>query len=508
MAIRLERQGIIRLCGTVGAVCVGMLWAGCASVGYDTAAAAPAAASPAAASPAVTNPAVVTAAVTPALPADGFEWNTLARMAAANCSEAKALLLEAQAERYQTAVDTGWRNPQVRMGHHSGNEDEETAARSGMRTYPDEVGTPSRSFTRNREWGDRSFDGETVGLRVYTANPFVNRWLRKRGAASEKALEKEAEEEAYAVFCEVRTLCLNAELLREETALLEQMAEIRDQLRAVRHEQAEAGVTSPLDLIRAETRVASLRSEIREKQTARQQLVRRIAVLAGICAEQVILRPRSAVSNAVAEAFLEPSVLTDMAFLRRPDLVRAEREKEAAEHGLKAAKAGQIPWFEYIEGVYEEEDARAYSYEGNFSGRDRTTQNETEWQVRLAVTVPVFNWLGDEIKLTRAQLAAAETRVCGLYEMIRLEVGGVLEDYRAARGERDRLMSERERLCKTMTVRIDALAQEPTVKREEVLAAREELVAYQRICLKAESECLYMAQYLETVSGGPLWEER
>ncbi|NLG00140.1 MAG: TolC family protein, partial [Lentisphaerae bacterium] len=171
-------------------------------------------------------------------PAGGYDWDTLARMAAANCGEARALLLDAQAERSKTAVDTGWRNPQLRLGHGWSDQDNDTPGRTGMRTYPEEVDMPQRAFKRYREWDDRSFEDQSVGLRFYTTNPFVNRWLRKSGEAAARALEKESEEEAYAIFCEVKMLCLEAELLREEVELLERMAEIREKLRDLRREQA------------------------------------------------------------------------------------------------------------------------------------------------------------------------------------------------------------------------------------------------------------------------------
>lgn len=447
-----------------------------------------------------TNASVAFAAA--AMPEDGYDWNALARMAAANCGEARALLLEAQAERHKTAVDTGWRNPRLRAGRRWGDMDAETPGRSGMRTYPEEVGSPRRPFTRYREWENQSYDGDTIGLRVYTANPFVNRWLRKQGEAAAQALEKESAEEAYAVFCEVRMLCLEAEVLREEIELLERGAALRQELRDVRNEQVEAGVTTPLDLIRAETKLAATRFEINGKRTARQQLVRRIAVLAGVPAEGLKLRAKAA-SRPAASA-LNPATLTELAFMRRPDLARMEREKDAAEHAVRAARAGQIPWFEYVEGTYADEKAERDSYEQHYTGHDRTTRKETEWEVRVAVTVPIFNWLGDEIKMTRAQLAAARARMDGQHEIVQAEVGGVLEDYLVASAEWERLANEGERLRETMTARLDALAQEPTVKRDEMLEAREELLSYQRVCLKAERECLFMAQCLETVSGGAL----
>ncbi len=495
----MRNQDIGQAFKACGAGAVFLLWTGCVSVERGTETLEDIVVS------AIPRAAGVAMDATNRPPAGGYAWDTLARMAAANCSAAKALLLEAQAERYQTAVDAGWRNPQLRVGHAWGDENEFSPGRTGLRTYPDEVNQPTRPFTKYRETEDRTFASDSVGLRVYTVNPFVNRWLRKRGSATARALEAQSKEEAYAVFCEVRTLCLEADLLREEIALLEQMAEVRVQIRDVRNEQANAGVTSPLDLIREETRLASLRCEIRERGNARQRLVRRIAVLAGIPVEQVKLCSREP-AKPVAETCLDPAVLSDLAFMRRPDLMRLEREKEAAEHGVKAARAGQLPWFEYVEGSYSEEDGSTYQYEEYDSGHDYTSRNQTEWQIRIAVTIPVFNWLGDEVKLSRTQLAAAETRVQGLYETIRAEIDGVLEDYRSALGERNRLADECERLCRTMTARINALAREPAIKREDVLAAHEELIAYRRVCLRAEREWLLMTQYLETVSGGPLAE--
>lgn len=492
----MTRQAVLH--GACGAVALGLL-AGCASAGRGGDGAPPEAPS----APAPAAAAAAPAPVPPAAPPGGYTWDELARAAAANCREAQALLLDAEAERRQTAVDTGWRNPQLRSGVRWGDEDEETQARTGTRTYSGAADAPRQPFTSNREWSEREFDGYTAGLRVYTSNPFVNRWLRRRGDAAARAKEAESQEAAYAVYCEVRSLCLEAEILREDAGALGRLAALREQACALRREQADAGVVSALELIRAEVRLESLRSEIREKEARRLQLVRRIAVLAGLPAEQVRLKPED-LSRQVAAAYLDGAVLTDLAFMRRPDLSRVRLEKEAAQNGVGAAKAGQVPWFEYVEGTYENERYEEASYEAYRSGYDKKDGDQTEWQVRVAVTLPVFSWLGDEVRLTRAQLAAAEAREQGLYDSIRREVGGVLEDYRAVRAERERLSAGREKLEAAITARIDALAREPAVRREDVLAAREELVEYERVCMKVERECLRLTQYLETVSGGSL----
>lgn len=439
----------------------------------------------------------------PPPPEEGYAWDELGRLAASNSDEAKALLLDAEAVRHQTAVDTGWRNPQLRTGWRWGDEDSETPGRTGMQSYPDEVDMPSRPFSTGREWADRDFDGYTAGLRIYTVNPFVNRWLRKRGKAEAESKEAESKEVAYGVYCEVKSLCLEAEAVREEIGALERLVGLREQVCALRREQAEVGIVSALEEIRAKTRLESLRSEIREKESKRVQYLRRIAVLTGLPVEQVRLRPADYVRQ-VSAPYLDGSVLTDMAFLRRPDLSRALLEKEAAQHEVEAAKAGQIPWFEYLEGTYEDEHAETASYEQYRTGYDYTERDQTEWQVRVAITLPVFNWLGDEVRLSRTRLAAAEMRERGLYEGIRREVCGVLEDYQKVRAERDRVAADREKLKASLAARIDALAAESTVRREDVLAAREELIEYERVCMKVERECLRLTLYLETVSGGSL----
>lgn len=424
------------------------------------------------------------------VPDEGYDWDVLARMAAADDPEAKALLIGAAVERWQAAVDTQWRNPQLRAGQSWGDADDETVrSTTGARTG----------------WGGRETDTYTAGVRMYTANPFVNRWLRRRGSAAAAAGEAEAGEAAYAVFCEVRALCLEAELLREETALLEQVSAVREQALGIRREQAEAGVANETELIRAEARQVSARAAIGERQVARQRLMRQIAVLTGVPDERLRLRPRGQ-ARLPEVAGLDEAALTELAFLRRPDLLRARREREVATCEVGAARTGQIPWFEYVEGSWENEETRGTSFSQGVVGHERSARDEDEWQVRVAMTLPVFSWLGDEVRLSRARLSAAEVRLQGMYGRIRREVGGLLADYRSARAACEGVIAERDRLGAAMARRIEALAEEPSVRREDVLEAREELIRYMQVCLKTEQACLRLAQELEAASGGPLGE--
>ncbi len=443
------------------------------------------------------------AAPMPAPPAAGYAWDDLARRAAERGGEARALLLEAGAERRQAEVDTAWRAPQLRLGSRQGEADRETPGRLALRSDPLLPGVPAEPDMRPGEWESRSSDAYEVGLRVFISNPFVNRWLRKSGESAAQAKEAGSREAAYALACEVRSLCLEAASLREEIGVLEQIEAFRTQLRDIRSRQAAAGVAGALDLIRTVTRAAAIRSDLREKEAEHRQLVRRISLLADVPAEQIRLRPPAA-ENLPDAAVWAPGELVDLALSWRPDLARAEREQDAARHAVAAAKAGLLPWFDYVEGSYEGESTRSTAYEDYTTGYDAIDQDSTEWQLRLAVNIPIFAWDGKGVRLAQARLAAGAARAQALRAQIRTEIAGVRKDYLRACAERDRLAAECQQVRDVMTAKIDALAQESAVKQEDLLAAREEIADYGRILLRADLECRRLALELESVVGGPL----
>ena len=442
----------------------------------------------------------------PAPPAAGYAWEALARRAAERSGEAKALLEDAAAERFQTAVDTAWRDPQLRLGLGQGETDEETAGRLATRVDPLQPLAPPEPDLRPREWETRDSDDYEVGLRVYIVNPFVNRWLREQGVAAARSKEAESREAAYAVFCEVRSLCLEAASLREELDLLERIATFRTQARDIRSRQAAAAVAGALDLIEAVTRAAEIREEIRGKEEEHRRLVRRIALLADVPAEGIRLRPPAA--EFLPAAGWEVEALVDLAMERRPDLARARHDRTAATHGLRAAQAGLLPWFDYVEGSYAGESTQGAAYEDGTTGYDTTDQDRAEWQLRLAVNIPIFDWDGKEVRLSRARLSAADARLQTLHARIRAEIAGVLDAYARACAARARLADENRKARALMDAKIDALAQEPTVPPEDLLEAREAVADYARILLRADRECRRLAQELETVTGGPLDEPR
>ena len=429
----------------------------------------------------------------PPPPAAGYDWEVLARRAAERSGEAKALWLEATAERQQIAVDTAWRDPQLRLGSRTGSTDENTYDHRGAVT---DAATP-------REWENHDSDAYEAGVRLYVANPFVNRWLRQRGESAVRAKEAASQEESYAAYCEVRSLCLEAASLRAEIDVLAQMAHCRKDARDLRAKQAAAGLADALDVIRAVTDFSTLRADIREKINEYRALVRQISMLADVPVSQIRLRAPEAVTPP-PESVPEADMLVDLAFARRPDLAKAKHEKDAAKAGFGAAKAGLLPWFDYVEGAYSDENTHIDAYERDSSGYDQTDQDATEWQVNLAINIPVFDWDGKEVRVARTRATAAETRLRSLLADTRTEVTGVRADYLRACADRDRIVSEARQVQKVMDAKIAEMEHAAIIDQADLLAAREEVAAYRRVSLKAERECLRLEQHLEALVGGPL----
>jgi outer membrane protein TolC len=418
-----------------------------------------------------------------------YTADELAHMAAARAPEARAILIKAAARRYKASLDTAWKDPELRLGHAWSDSDENTPGRY--------------TSSRAHKWEDGDSDTDIIGLRFYFANPFVGKWLRRQGEAEVRALEARARQEEYAVFCEVKTLCQELSVLDRDIVLLGQLGALRAEMQKFREDQAEAGVgRSPLGAIQAETKKEQLAGELLSKRAESRQLRRQIALLAGVKAEG--LRLVDTPSPSPSFALLDPASLADLAFLRRPDLAEAREEKSAAEYTVNAAKAGNIPWFDFAEGTYQNRDTVSKEYSSSVNGYDRTTEDSDEWRLRLGITIPLFTWMGDSVKFSRLQLEAAETRAQGLYESVRGEIYGVLEDYKAVAAEYARLTESGDAFCKKMEERIAEMEKGGAAPQDEILKAREELVEYRRVCLKNADAWQRQLLLLETVSGGSL----
>ena len=130
----------------------------------------------------------------------------------------------------------------------------------------------------------------------------------------------------------------------------------------------------------------------------------------------------------VTDKLISPSVDLDhthleylirMAFANRGDLAAIRGRGQIAESDLKEAKAKRIPWFEYFQAEY------GQSERGDF-------RDETSWGVQLAMSVPIFTWLGHEREIHEAAIASHFAQMGAGKELITAEVAAAYQSIKRA----------------------------------------------------------------------------
>lgn len=430
----------------------------------------------------------------PARPAGGWSWDELARLAGERADKAKIEFLKAAARRQKLDADLAWKDPQLRIG----------------RTWEDSWQRSRHRFPDIRERPENgSGDTYTATLRLYISNPFVNHYVRRAGEASIQSLEARAKAEQYAIYCEVKSLCLEEERLKREHARRTEAETLWTRVRQCLDRRMKEGVVkSPLDAVKAE--IARERAAARAEEAAqeRRQIRREIAFLAGIPERELAIRytPPEPPSTNVAFA----AALAEVAFARRPDLVGALAELESARANVGAAKAAHVPWFDFVEGSYSrssgrERDWGSYKYLGvEWPDRGHRRDHEDDWQIRAAITLPIFTWFGSSVKMSRLVEDAADVRVQGLRAAIRNEVECALDDFRASDLRYARISKDGIAFLKKMETRLSEFAESAAVKPDDVCRAQIELLDYRSFKDEAEFDWVERILMLETVSGGPL----
>ena len=416
--------------------------------------------------------------------APGMTWDELARRAGERVDEAKIQFIRAAAKRLQVDADLAWKDPQLRLGH----------------TWDD---------SRERSTGERPANGDggtyTAGVRFYVANPFINRYVRRAGDAQVEALEARGKTAQYAVYCEVKSLCLEEERLRREQRRRAEASELWERVRLSLEHRLEKGVVkSPLDVIHAEVAREKARAQADEAALARRVVRRQIAFYAGVPERGMLIRYTPPEPPATNRAFA--AALWNAAFERRPDLVGARAELASARAQVGAAKAAYLPWFDFVEGSYSYSTASDDSWRGSYLKRNlqslHKTSREDEWQVRVAITVPIFTWAGKSLELSKTVRERANARLDALYSSIRNEIATAYTDYVecSSRLKED----EAKEFVDRMKRRIEEYNSSEAAKAEETSKAYEELIDYKLLQTQVRLQQIESALRLESVIGGPL----
>ena len=403
-----------------------------------------------------------------------WPWEELAVRAGLRSDDAKAAWVGAAARRLRVEDDLAWKNPELRFGQDWGD-------------------------TRQRNSGEPPANGSgyssSVGLRFYVPNPFVERYARAKGDADIRRDGARAALEAYGVYSEVKMLCFEAARARVEERFLAARAEACEALRQACEDAAKDGVFgSPLDTIRAETKLRRIQAKLAETETERRTLLRRIAWLADVDDDEFDVEDGPGPLPEPDQLSVEE--LTEIAFARRPDLAAAVAEFESAEAGLSAAKAARIPWFRFVEAAYSHDNDRENEWDRHKTG------HSDEFSLKASLYLPIFTWAGNSVALSEAVRDRADERLRSLYASIRREIAAAYDDYLDAaarrRGEDGGGFAQR------MEKRIAEYAASPTATATDVWKAREELSEYRSIEAAFDMAAVEARLCLEAVVGGPL----
>lgn len=340
-------------------------------------------------------------------PADGWTWEELAVRAGEKAMKTGRGSMRAMEARLKAEEDLAWKDPELRLSR-------SWFDGKGDRNYRDKW-----DETDGRDWG--------VGLRLFIPNPFINRYLRKKGAATVDKYNAESVADGYAVYTEVKLMCLENNRLENELKRRQVEGKIIDRGKELADASREDGVSeSPYDTIRM--RAKKERNQLRIDVLVRhiRRLHHQIALAANVKDEDFKIIIGGIDLPDPKQMNLDD--LVEKAFARRPDLARANAQYREAEAKLGMARAANIPWFKSIEGGYARQHKTKDSHEIGLL-KDVARSHKDETYLKLTISLPVFTWLGDSVEISRQIRDTAEARVREMYDSIRLEVASGYERY-------------------------------------------------------------------------------
>lgn len=396
---------------------------------------------------------------------------------------------DAMIERLKADADTAWKDPEFRYTGSWSDGD----GYDGSQT----IGESSVENGSKRSSGS----GHKFAARVYIPNPFINLYLSRRGDARVRRCEAQAETAAFAVYSEVRLLCNEDRRLARELKGLEDRAKALEKAHDIAVSETTNHVArSPYELIRSESQLRRNRARRAAVEFGRRKVRSNIAVLADVPLEG--LEIADVPFEPPSDALLSEDRLVELAFARRPDLARAVAEYDVAIAEAGAARAANIPWFRFVEAGYRFQDGHDSSFTRRQNG-DRYSfggDNDHDFSVEVAITVPLFTWCGGSVRATNRLRDLADARVRSLRASIRREISDALARYRYALTAVD---ADSASFVDEMSRRIDGNT-EGGSETADSCKARAELADYAVFASEAEALRDEALVNLETVIGGPV----
>jgi outer membrane protein TolC len=260
---------------------------------------------------------------------------------------------------------------------------------------------------------DSDADRYGAALRFFIPNPFVDKHVLRTGEAAQR--EREASAEALKREITLMVYGLAQEIVSEERALsvLHAREQVLTDWAAHLKARQDARVATSADVLSLDLQRLRLKAAIQQKRLAAQAARRSLHVLTQIPDGLLKLDPTPPDWQAVLATFADKPKLIETALARSAELAVAQAAYDRARATLDTAKARQIPWFAYVQAGYRTSDSGSSS---------------DELRTRLAINLPVFEWMSSEKKMAEAEMEAAVLRAEGIRQRILNETLGHLDN--------------------------------------------------------------------------------
>jgi len=310
---------------------------------------------------------------TTAVPADNEWWkvfndptlDSLIKLGLANNLELKAIMSRLEEAKTRVKVAQSYYVPSVRLNPY-------VATQSLAPNRPVAIQLQDRQLTR--------FTMNTYQIPLDVSYE-VDVWQRvgKQVQVNQllaQATEAEQQAVSLMVTSEIARIYLLLRTTDTEKMVLDRNFHLRDSTLAVVQERFKAGLTTQMDVQRAETEVANVRVQLQGVQRSRTELELSIGVLTGVASQYVAVREAPLPDNLPIVPVSSPSQLV----LRRPDLLQSERLVSAANEQIRITKTALRPRLNLVG------SAGLVSQEAN----SLFSTNSATYMVGAGISVPIY----------------------------------------------------------------------------------------------------------------------
>ena len=241
--------------------------------------------------------------------------------------------------------------------------------------------------------------------------------LYRQAVLGEQVAEKALEAVRLDIELQVRQAFHGLLLADAFVEVIEQALAQVEKRYQLAEKQKTAGITTRLEVIRANVQVVNTRSQLIQARNQQKLAIENLKLTLGLPLDQRI-SIQGQLHPEIKEVTLERAIATALA--KRPEIQQLDIQEQIGEKQVKVARAGNKPMLSTF---------------GNYTFNDSERQSlDTSWSVGLAIQIPIFDGFATRAQVKQAHLRLDQVRTNKdqLLDGIKLQVKSAVFDLQAA----------------------------------------------------------------------------